>query len=534
MNKYQQVLIRNVRVQLDQWLHENKKISQIELYRFLHSIKGTGATIGLQTASELAAKLMGSLNEEEERYWTKRELQRFLFPLISVFYYEDYLDDETDVHADEKKKDSLVLLIDDRPEVIMSVKEVMELSESVVMAATNPERAFSSFYELTPHCVMVGAHLQNEPGWQYLHELHQHAEKRLVPQIIMASKETTEERMTAYREGADDFLQPSMLNEELSLRIRNQVQKKQRTDQYLLIDELTGVYNRKHLLASYRRMISELERKKTPFSMAILDIDHFKKINDTYGHAIGDEVLETLGAFLKKSVRPGDVVIRYGGEEFLLLLSHADQASADQLMHRLLHDFSRIEFEHSSELFHCTFSAGVMEIKEPDMEMKEAFLHVDQSLYEAKRNGRNQIKSGRVSNTSGKKQMKVAIVDDDPIIRTILSELLQKSSMYELYEMEIRSFKDGKGFMGSGWLDEKMPYLVILDGMMPEMDGLEVLQSLRKRPDEKKYTVMMLTSRNSEKDIAKGIRLGADDYVTKPFKPAELETRLSYLVKRMQ
>src|SRR5699024_2413266 len=219
MNKYQQLLIKNVRSQLDEWLHMPGNLKQEELYRFLHSIKGTGATIGLGTATDVASRLMDELEEEDKKVWDKEELQSFLFPLISVFYYEDYIGETPAELENEKRKDSLVLLIEDRPQMIMYVKEVMDPLDSVVMAATNAERAFTSFYELTPQCVLVAAHLQANPEWAYLHELHKHADKRLIPQIILGSEDSKEERMSAYLQGADDFLSPFVEADELAVRI---------------------------------------------------------------------------------------------------------------------------------------------------------------------------------------------------------------------------------------------------------------------------------------------------------------------------
>ncbi|MFV2050768.1 response regulator transcription factor, partial [Metabacillus sp. YM-086] len=125
--------------------------------------------------------------------------------------------------------------------------------------------------------------------------------------------------------------------------------------------------------------------------------------------------------------------------------------------------------------------------------------------------------------------------DDDPIIRTMLEDLISKSKFTDGFTLDIKTFKDGMEFMEAGWhLNNKDPYLLILDGMMPRMDGLEVLQKLRSLQYQERFTVMMLTSRKSEHDISRALQLGADDYITKPFKLLELETRLGHLIKRMK
>ncbi len=128
----------------------------------------------------------------------------------------------------------------------------------------------------------------------------------------------------------------------------------------------------------------------------------------------------------------------------------------------------------------------------------------------------------------------MAIIDDDSIIRTMLKELLSKIDVGDRYEVKIEVFKDGIEFFESQWIHSSDQYFVILDGMMPKMDGLEVLQKLRQHKRHDQYTVIMLTSRNSEQDIQRALELGADDYMTKPFKLMELEARVRHLMKKVK
>jgi DNA-binding response OmpR family regulator len=125
----------------------------------------------------------------------------------------------------------------------------------------------------------------------------------------------------------------------------------------------------------------------------------------------------------------------------------------------------------------------------------------------------------------------VAVVDDDAIIRNILSESI-KETLEPAVETELTAFRDGVEFLESGWHEQKGPRLVILDGIMPRMDGIEVLQKLRSSPGSEQILVMMLTGRKSEQDTVRALRLGADDYLTKPFSMAELEARMKRLLQR--
>ena len=126
------------------------------------------------------------------------------------------------------------------------------------------------------------------------------------------------------------------------------------------------------------------------------------------------------------------------------------------------------------------------------------------------------------------------MIDDDPIICTMLEDMFSRLIDELPFDLKVKTFRDGSVFLSDDWTYSNEPYVVILDGIMPEMDGLEVLQSLRASTRQDQYNVIMLTSRNSEKDISRALELGADDYMTKPFKMDELETRIRHLCKRMK
>jgi diguanylate cyclase (GGDEF)-like protein len=126
--------------------------------------------------------------------------------------------------------------------------------------------------------------------------------------------------------------------------------------------------------------------------MVMLDIDHFKTINDTYGHQAGDIVLKRLSALLRRHVRRSDLIGRYGGEEFAILLDYVHDEDAVRLMMRLLDDFAKIEHQApAGQLFRATFSAGVARLQTPGMDLDGWFNAADLALYEAKRTGRQRV-----------------------------------------------------------------------------------------------------------------------------------------------
>ena len=382
MNKYTLTLIRNVRKQLEEWLNEGISIPHLDLYRFLHTLIGTSGTIGLFKEAEKSRELMKQLTEMDEKTWTRSELQDFLLPLISIFYYEEFanLEDFKERKEDWEGKKQ-ILLMDDDPTLIMNLKDLLQENGWVVLTAGEPVKAVQAFADLQPDCVIINSQIAGGKGLDLLKELRETANQQTTPIVLIGKGLTKEDRVKGYRFGADDLIDSSLELDELIVRLNRQLERKQ------AIDEL--------------KQQTQLVTKE-----------------------------QTL---------------------------------------------------------------------------------------------------------PGKKLIHVGIVDDDPIIRTMLVDLIGKSKLMEGYTFDIKAFKDGMEFFDSNWyLENNEPYLIVLDGMMPRMDGIEVLQRLRELPSQEKFTIIMLTTRKSEQDITRAIQLGADDYLTKPFKLLELETRLGYLVKRMK
>jgi diguanylate cyclase (GGDEF)-like protein len=154
-------------------------------------------------------------------------------------------------------------------------------------------------------------------------------------------------------------------------------------------DGLTGLVNHRTFQERFSSMLGRAERHDSPVSIILTDIDHFKKVNDTYGHPTGDEVLRRVAAILKASARKIDIVARYGGEEFALVLEATDRAGARQLAERIRVEVAQQTFQSSKGTFQVTLSLGVSTTPEDAREKAEIIARADQSLYAAKHAGRN-------------------------------------------------------------------------------------------------------------------------------------------------
>jgi len=156
-------------------------------------------------------------------------------------------------------------------------------------------------------------------------------------------------------------------------------------------DPLTELYNRRYMEEALDREIRRARRHDTPVSLLMLDVDHFKTVNDTYGHETGDVVLRELGALLQRNIRGGDIACRYGGEEFLLILPDTPLGTATQRAEEILKQIRTLTIAYQDTGFHITASIGVSALPRHGHEIQHIIHAADAALYRAKENGRNQV-----------------------------------------------------------------------------------------------------------------------------------------------
>lgn len=190
---------------------------------------------------------------------------------------------------------------------------------------------------------------------------------------------------------AHDITEYKRLTDELKVQLSENESLRARLQEQAIRDPLTNVYNRRFFAESLDKEISWAKREDKPVSIVILDIDNFKNFNDTYGHKCGDVVLQAIAQFLVNNTRQGDIVCRYGGEEFIILMSGTALQSAYERAETWRREFSSIVLEYDDLKLKATFSAGVASFPQHGSD-GEAVLHAaDQALYQSKNNGRNLV-----------------------------------------------------------------------------------------------------------------------------------------------
>lgn len=221
--------------------------------------------------------------------------------------------------------------------------------------------------------------------------------------IVTCDPDEQDLALEALRIGASDIILTPLDLSELQARVRAQTRRKRYIDvlrrrvdkgmELSVIDHLTGLYNRRHMLERLQVWMRRSGANSQPVSVVAFDIDHFKSINDKYGHEAGDQVLRAFAERLRTNIRPKDIVCRPGGEEFLVIMPETPAELAIKGAERIRHAIAEVPFQtdRSSDQIQVTVSAGVA-THHGDGELLADFLHrADQALYQAKQNGRNRI-----------------------------------------------------------------------------------------------------------------------------------------------
>ncbi|CQR47517.1 Response regulator PleD [Paraliobacillus sp. PM-2] len=540
LDKYKQLLFNKIKKQAIEWFESGnqKSIPNEEVNRFLHSIKGTSGTLQLDGLFHIASDLLDDIKESKEKTWINSELSEYLYPLLQLSYeYENFkqeVSEELNPIIERNEKAPLIHLIDDDVSMLILLKDTLEEQGCMVLANTDPVKATNQYFDILPDCLVIDLDIPAKNGFEILQDIHEHNEKQFIPKVIMSASQGRKERIDAFKMGADDFIGKPIDMEEFIVRVSRHLQRKRLFDQSVLIDELTQVYNRKLLSAVYQRQLENASVRNNPFTIVMLDIDHFKKINDTYGHSAGDRILHHFAQFLSKHVTNEDTIFRYGGEEFVIIFSNTSYKEVQEKINKLIKDYGMIEHEEKGHAITLTFSAGLFTVFQEEIPLSDAIEKADQALYKAKEKGRARVEiANDFSKDTVKKKLYISIIDDDIIIRTILTKILNNITLKRAI-LDIEVFEDGSKFMEKKRHEIQGTHFILLDGVMPVMDGMEVLQKLKGLDRANDFHILMLTSRKGENDIARALSLGADDYITKPFSVTELQARIQRLLQRIE
>lgn len=368
--------------------------------------------------------------------------------------------------------------------------------------------------------LLLDLDLPDQDGRELLVSLRSRMQYSFTPIIVLSSRGGTQARIECFALGADECIGKPYDAESLSACVAAKLQRSGELMRWSWFDQLTELPTRSAMRRAYERAREQANRDGRDMGLALADLDRLKWVNDTHGHAAGDEVLRAFAADLAGAKRSSDVVGRWGGEEFLVLLPGAGESGAIRVVQKALESFRERRFRSAAgETFQCTFSAGAVTVDRGER-MEDAVARADHALYLAKSSGRNTVQG--ISRAAARERQAL-LVEDDEVMAPVLSALLESEGF------QVRRFADADTALAAA--ADMTCSFAVLDIRLPRGDGLEVLRSLRKLHGFSRIPVVMVTGVHGPREVVRAFSLGADDYVAKPFSPAELQARIHRLAR---
>ncbi|WP_456485889.1 diguanylate cyclase [Hydrogenimonas sp.] len=303
------------------------------------------------------------------------------------------------LHRLERNRGKRVLVVEDSEIFQKFFGKMLSRQQLHVLEAANGVEALKIIDNEVVDLVISDYVMPKMDGLSLLIEIRKRASMLKMPFIAVSSYNDNGEVAKFLRHGANDFLKKPFGKEELVWRINNTLdlaETLRKEHEYAVKDRLTGLYNRYYLDEIAPRLLAVAERYgEQPLSLVILDVDHFKKINDTYGHLAGDKVLKSVADILRKKIRNSDTIVRFGGEEFLILMPSTDIKRAYVAAEKLKGAVKENKIElKEGESISVTISAGVAQFKK-GMNLDDLIKCADEALYKAKSNGRNRVEMAK-------------------------------------------------------------------------------------------------------------------------------------------
>lgn len=286
----------------------------------------------------------------------------------------------------------ILVIDDDEAQLSDWVTENLKGSPFQVSCLTSPLRVLELLSEIETDVLLIHADMVGLGGFEVCRTLRATPEWQALPIVLIGERGDDEIRVAAYRSGADDYLsnrsEPMVLKACLEARLERSRVVQERADR----DGLTGLLVRRAFNDALQTRIATARRQGSCVSVCLIDLDHFKSVNDTYGHMAGDRVLSMMGRLLSSSFRVEDLRGRWGGEEFVVAFSNEDAKSAKVILERARREFVRLYFDgEKGERFKSSFSAGIATFPHHGQTIEDLFKIADERLYQVKEAGRNQI-----------------------------------------------------------------------------------------------------------------------------------------------
>lgn len=302
-----------------------------------------------------------------------------------------------------------ILVVDDHPDNVEIIDARLSSRGYKVARASNGQEALDQVQAETPHLILCDVMMPVMDGYEVSRRVKNDESLPYIPIILVTARDSTQDKVDGLDAGADDYLTKPVNFPELEARVRSMLRIKHLQDQLdqknrelevankklrqlSITDGLTGLFNHRHVHELLHEEFERSKRSGEPIAVAMLDLDHFKRINDTYGHPTGDVILFETAHLLRETAREIDMPGRYGGEEFIAILPNTAEEAAAHFAERVRERVEQHTYRDDATEVRMTVSCGVAASPGDGIDSPASLLkRADEALYAAKESGRNRM-----------------------------------------------------------------------------------------------------------------------------------------------
>ncbi|MFC5449114.1 diguanylate cyclase [Paenibacillus aestuarii] len=361
----------------------------------------------------------------------------------------------------------------------------------------------------------------------FIKEIKQTEKLKWVPVFILSQSASVEDKLFYFDLGVDDYLHKPFHYKEIKAKIQGILSRTSHFEEMAFKDPLTKIYNRRFFDHQISVLLQLTQRHQTPISLAFIDADKFKSINDTYGHHVGDLVLMGLASAIRTHVRSSDLVARFGGEEFVIAFPNANAQQAAVRVNEILNYVRNNPIaEHDGEQRYVTFSSGVAQWK-PGMTVKSWIHLADEGVYQAKAEGRNRVIITQYKEDEGERVVKtfnVMIIESGGQISSIINS---KSIDLELKVLDVNEDLKGEE-LHNNFSTQNVDVIIIHDENRSK-ERMEFINQLKRKSQRGNVKVLYVANVN-EHVLLKSLNIGVDEILPVPFTEIDLEISLKRLL----
>jgi diguanylate cyclase (GGDEF)-like protein len=283
-----------------------------------------------------------------------------------------------------------ILIINNEIEAASYYAAILEQANMKVCIITKSNEVDRALHEFNPDLILIDFIMPDCNGLELAKIIRQQSIFQSISILFITSEEEKLKQLNKMRLGIDDFVTKSTQPIYFIMMIRNRIERYKKLRSLIVSDDLTGVYNHSFIQNQLEMKLKESRRDHSPLSIALIDLDQFKNINDSYGHQAGDQVLRCLGLMLGKWLHASDIAGRYSAEKFLVILPNTAPEAAKSVIDRLRKQFLMINYSWKEEMFNAFFSAGIASFPRFHTSA-ELISAAEKAMLRAKQLGRNRV-----------------------------------------------------------------------------------------------------------------------------------------------